>query len=151
MAYVSQHALFHQIPSLQRLFSVPAYTLGRLRADAGAINAWLGTKDTATALHRDPYLNLLAQTAGFKYVRLYADDQTEMLYPDAAVRGGNDNTFTRSAVDVEAPDLVAFPRFAEAKFEETVLRPGDVLFMPRGMWHYVRGLTTSFSVNFWWN
>ena len=52
---------------------------------------------------------------------------------------------------VEAPDLVAFPRFAEAKFEETVLRPGDVLFMPRGMWHYVRGLTTSFSVNFWWN
>lgn len=150
-AYVSQHALFHQIPSLQRLFSVPAYTLGRLRADAGAVNAWLGTKDTATALHRDPYLNLLAQTAGFKYVRLYADDQTEMLYPEAAVRGGNDNTFTRSAVDVEAPDLVAFPRFAEAKFEETVLRPGDVLFMPRGMWHYVRGLTTSFSVNFWWN
>ena len=118
MAYVSQHALFHQIPSLQRLFSVPAYTLGRLRADAGAVNAWLGTKDTATALHRDPYLNLLAQTAGFKYVRLYADDQTEMLYPDAAVRG-NDNTFTRSAVDVEAPDLVAFPRFAEATFEET--------------------------------
>ena len=92
-AYVSQHALFHQIPSLQRLFSVPAYTLGRLRADAGAVNAWLGTKDTATALHRDPYLNLLAQTAGFKYVRLYADDQTEMLYPDAAVRGG---TITRS-------------------------------------------------------
>jgi hypothetical protein len=151
VAYVSQHALFHQIPSLQRLFSVPAYTLGRLRADAGAVNAWLGTKDTATALHRDPYLNLLAQTAGFKYVRLYADDQTEMLYPDAAVRGGNDNTFTRSAVDVEAPDLVAFPRFVDATFRETLLRPGDVLFMPRGMWHYVRGLTTSFSVNFWWN
>ena len=58
---MSQHALFHQIPSLQRLFSVPAYTLGRLRADAGAVNAWLGTKDTATALHRDPHLNLLAQ------------------------------------------------------------------------------------------
>ena len=86
-AYVSQHALFHQIPSLQRLFSVPAYTLGRLRADAGAVNAWLGTKDTA-ALHRDLALNLRRETAGFKHVRLYADDQTEMLYPDAAVRGG---------------------------------------------------------------
>ena len=87
VAYVSQHTLFHQIPSLQRLFSVPAYTLGRLRADAGAVNAWLGTKDTATALHSGPVPRLLAQTAGFKYVRLYADDQTEMLYPDAAVRG----------------------------------------------------------------
>jgi len=136
---------------LQTQFAVPRYTLGRLRADTGAVNAWIGTKDTATALHRDPYLNLLAQAAGFKYARLYAADQTHNVYAETAVRGGNANTFTRSAVAVEAPDLVRHPRFEHALFREALLGPGDMLFMPKGMWHYVRSLTTSVSVNFWWS
>ena len=116
------------------------------------MNAWLGTEGTRTALHRDAYCNLLCQTAGFKYVRTYAADQTRFLYPEETThRGGEDNTFSRSAVLVEAPDTEKFPKFAEARFEEALLAPGDALFLPRGMWHYVRGLTTSFSVNFWWN
>jgi hypothetical protein len=81
----------------------------------------------------------------------YGADETHNLYADTAVRGGNDNTFTRSAVAVEAPDHAKFPRFAEAKYLEAVLGPGDLLFMPKGMWHYVRSLTTSVSVNFWWS
>ena len=48
VAYMSQHALFHQVPSLQTKFAVPPYTMGRLRADTGAVNAWIGTKDTTT-------------------------------------------------------------------------------------------------------
>jgi len=32
-------------------------------------------------LHRDPYFNVLAQCAGFKYARVYAASQTEYLYP----------------------------------------------------------------------
>lgn len=150
VAYMSQHALFHQVQALQGRIAVPSYTMGRLRADTGAVNAWIGTKDTTTALHRDPYLNLLAQAAGFKYVRLYAADQTDCLYAEAAVRGGNDNTFTRSSVCVEAPDYGAHPRFKDAVYLEEILGPGDMLFMPKGMWHYVRSVTTSVSINFWW-
>ena len=52
---------------------------------------------------------------------------------------------------VEDPDLSKHPLFAQAAFVETVLKPGDALFMPKGMWHYVRALTPSVSVNFWWN
>jgi len=37
-----------QIPSLQRLFSVPVYVLGRLAPEDGAVNAWIGTKNTST-------------------------------------------------------------------------------------------------------
>jgi lysine-specific demethylase 8 len=152
VAYMSQHALFHQIPELQSFIAVPKFALGRLCPDTGAVNAWLGTEGTRTALHRDAYCNLLCQTAGFKYVRTYAADQTRFLYPEETThRGGEDNTFSRSAVLVEAPDTEKFPKFAEARFEEALLAPGDALFLPRGMWHYVRGLTTSFSVNFWWN
>jgi lysine-specific demethylase 8 len=55
-----------------------------------------------------------------------------------------------SLVAVEAPDFQLFPLFARAKYAETVLGPGDMLFIPKGTWHHVRSLTTSFSINFWW-
>jgi len=150
IAYMSQHPIFHQIPAFQHMFCIPPFTLGRLHPNVGAINAWLGTKDTTTTLHRDPYNNILAQTAGFKYIRLYSTSQTKFLYAEPAVRGTNDNTFMRSPVCVENPDLTQFPLFSSALYYETILGPGDMLFIPYGMWHYVRSLTTSFSINFWW-
>lgn len=35
------------------------------------------------------------------------------------------------------------------RYTEGLLAPGDMLFMPKSYWHYVRSLTTSCSVNFW--
>jgi hypothetical protein len=55
-----------------------------------------------------------------------------------------------SAVDVERADLERFPLFAHARHYDTVLGPGDMLFIPHGWWHYVRALTVSMSINFWW-
>ena len=46
-------------------------------------------------------------------------------------------------------DLDAHPLAAQAVYTETVLSPGDTLFIPARHWHYVRSLTPSFSVNFW--
>ena len=150
IAYMSQHPMFHQIPAFQHMFCIPPFTLGRIQPDIGAVNAWIGTKDTTTALHRDPYQNILAQTAGFKYIRLYSTSQTKMLYAEPALRGTNENTFMRSPVCVENPNPAEFPQFSSASFSETIIGPGDMLFIPYGMWHYVRSLTTSFSINFWW-
>ena len=50
------------------------------------------------------------------------------------------------------PDAVA--RIARLELRarsvvEGVLAPGDMLFLPKSVWHYVRSLTTSVSVNFW--
>ena len=148
---MSQHCLFHQVPELAKKIQVPSYLLGKLKPDTGAVNAWVGTADTKTALHRDPYSNLLTQTTGFKYVRLYDVSESSKLYPEKSLRDGNSNTFTKSSVVVETPDLKRHPKFADASYFETILAPGDALFMPKGMWHYVRALTPSVSVNFWWN
>jgi lysine-specific demethylase 8 len=93
--------------------------------------------------------------SGFKYVRIYLDDQTEKLYSEAVMTTGaagknQVNAFTRSLVkDVENPDLKKSPKFAEATYFDTILNPGDAMFIPRGAWHYVRSLSTSISVNFW--
>lgn len=54
-------------------------------------------------------------------------------------------------VEVENPDLERFPQFAKAPYQECVLQPGDVLFIPVRHWHYVRSLELSFSVSFWWS
>ena len=152
VAYVSQHPLFHQIPALQEMFTISPYCLGRISVETSAINCWIGTSGTKTAIHRDPYLNLLCQISGHKYVRIYDEQQTKFLYCSHGdvLRAGNANTFTRSPVDPEdSTDAEKHPLARRAEFLETIIEPGDVLFMPKGHWHYVRSLSTSVSVNFW--
>ncbi|TRX96789.1 hypothetical protein FHL15_002095 [Xylaria flabelliformis] len=41
--------------------------------------------------------------------------------------------------------------FKTLPFVDCILEPGDALYIPIGWWHYVRGLSVSFSVSFWWN
>jgi len=41
--------------------------------------------------------------------------------------------------------------FKDIPFVDCILEPGDTLYIPVGWWHYVRGLSVSFSVSFWWN
>ena len=55
-----------------------------------------------------------------------------------------------SHVDIDAPDPQAHPRFEDAPFHQCVLAPGELLYIPRHAWHYVRSLEVSFSVSFWW-
>ena len=44
-----------------------------------------------------------------------------------------------------------FPDAGRAEYAEALLEPGDVLFVPRGWWHYVRSVDVSASVSFWWD
>jgi lysine-specific demethylase 8 len=45
----------------------------------------------------------------------------------------------------------AFPGFLDAEYVDGILAPGECLYIPRGWWHYVRSLSPSFSVSFWWD
>ncbi|KAG8528123.1 uncharacterized protein KY384_007039 [Bacidia gigantensis] len=169
IAYLAQHDLFTQIPSLRNDISIPDYcytdppppakgtTLSKLPAqpklEEPLLNAWFGPAGTVSPLHTDPYHNILCQVVGRKYVRLYSPSETENLYPRVAEEDEVDMSNT-SQVDVEGCDDVMekeFPRFREAKYVETVLAAGQALYVPVGWWHYVRSLDVSFSVSFWWN
>lgn len=160
--YLAQYQLFEQIPSLMCDITVPSFCSARTLQDAAAppnsestppssplVSAWFGPKGTVSPLHNDPYHNLLAQVVGSKYLRLYRAEDTHLVYPREGPLCNNSHinldTILRSKTESDM-----FPRFREAKFQHCVLRPGEVLYIPRHYWHYVRSLEMSFSTSFWW-
>ncbi|KAG1695624.1 hypothetical protein DVH05_019363 [Phytophthora capsici] len=149
LGYLAQHRLFDQIPALGRDILTPDYcTVQREDEDNDediTINSWFGPEGTVSPLHFDPKDNVLCQVVGTKYLRLYAPEESEKLYP---IEGLLSNT---SQVQVEDPDYEQFPAFRSAKYVECVLREGEMLYIPPKYWHYVKSLSTSFSVSFWWS
>jgi len=175
IGYLAQHALLDQISELRRDVSVPAYCADQVKV----VNAWFGTGGTVTPLHYDSYDNLLTQVVGYKYVRLYTSDQTPYLYPHVlkatttkqsaaassdgpaqrqatapddvvAAESSADAQGNISSVNVEEPDLERYPLFQKAQYQDCILAPGDMLFIPQHCWHFVRSLSPSFSLSFWW-
>ncbi|CAI5956234.1 unnamed protein product [Closterium sp. NIES-64] len=53
-------------------------------------------------------------------------------------------------VDLDSPDLTAFPLAPLAPFWDVLLSPGDLLYIPPRYWHYVKATRPSCSVSFWW-
>ncbi|DBA79824.1 TPA: hypothetical protein ACH3X1_008484 [Trebouxia sp. C0004] len=142
--YLAQHPLFDQIPDLRSDIQEPMYcALGE--GEMQSINAWFGPAGTVTPLHHDPHYNLLAQVVGTKYVRLYHPKHSASLYPYQT--GLTQNS---SQVEIDNPDFKAHPEFANLLATECILQPGQMLFIPPGWWHYVKALSVSFSVSFWW-
>ncbi|KAF9350549.1 Lysine-specific demethylase 8 [Mortierella sp. AD094] len=177
VGYLAQHDLFDQIPRLRRDIDIPDYCMvepnerqGYDPPDDVLLNAWFGPRGTVSPMHTDPYHNLLAQVVGRKYIRLYAPKESSKLYcfglgsgeethEEDGAEGEQEQEQGQeqeksllgntSQVNVECPDLDRHPLFAEAQYVETILGPGELLYIPFQWWHYIRSLSTSFSVSFW--
>ncbi|RDW91854.1 hypothetical protein BP5796_01248 [Coleophoma crateriformis] len=177
--YLAQHDLFAQIPSLRNDIAIPDYCFtspppphhtsplapkhSQLPIlDEPILNAWFGPACTISPLHTDPYHNILAQVVGRKYVRLYAPRESGKLYARGVEDGGVDMANT-SAIDIgvlagfdgteqeQKEARERFPLSVDAPYVDCVLEEGECLYIPVGWWHYVRSLSVSFSVSFWFN
>ena len=82
----------------------------------------------------------IAQVYGETEVMLYEPDQEHLLYVDPA----------RPWLSLvrDATDLAAYALLREARCRRIVLRPGDALFVPCGIWHAQRRASSSISVVF---
>ena len=149
VGYLAQHELFRQIPVLGRDIIAPDYCVLGAGLPRGT-NAWIGPKHTVSPLHQDPHHNFLCQVVGFKYVRLYHAD-----VPAAAMHPGVTSFSCHASrvvlEEADRPDFAErFPGFKDLTYQDTLLGPGEMLYIPPRTWHYVRSLSISISVSFWW-
>ncbi|KAI0520900.1 hypothetical protein F5B22DRAFT_598754 [Xylaria bambusicola] len=180
VAYLAQHQLFTQLPTLRNDILIPDYcytsppphptdpSINQPELDEPLLNAWFGPPGTISPLHNDPYHNILTQVVGRKYLRLYSPRETTRLAARGKENGvemGNTSMLDIGVLEGwdEAPDSaehdiegavkngVDGDAFKAIPFVDGILEPGDALYIPIGWWHYVRGLSVSFSVSFWWN
>ncbi|TVY89142.1 Lysine-specific demethylase [Lachnellula willkommii] len=179
MAYLAQYDLFEHIPALRNDIMIPDLCYAPCspphhsspfltkhsalpRLEDPMLNAWFGPAGTVSPMHTDPYHNILAQVVGRKYVRLYAPREHKKLYPRGIEEGGVDMSNTSNVdvglisglddnVDGEKAAIDEFPLFREAEYVDVILEAGDCLYIPLGWWHYVKSLSVSFSVSFWFN
>lgn len=142
VAYLAQHDLFDQITELKDDIVVPEYICQTDQEPR--IKAWLGPKGTVSPLHTDPTHNLLCQVFGQKRIILAAPEDTKNLYPHDHFILNN-----TSQVDFENIDTEKFPLTKLVKFYDVTLQRGDILYLPPKWWHFVRSLSPSFSVSFW--
>ncbi|KAI3523450.1 hypothetical protein L1887_01589 [Cichorium endivia] len=143
--YLAQHPLFDQIQELRNDIVTPDYCFAG-GTEMKSVNAWFGPAGTVTPLHHDPHHNILAQVVGKKYVRLYPASLSEELYPHTESMLKNS-----SQVDLDNMDTNEFPKIQDLEFLDCILEEGEMLYIPPKWWHYVRSLTTSLSVSFWWS
>ncbi|KRG46856.1 cupin [Stenotrophomonas panacihumi] len=111
---------------------------------------WIGNRVIASC-HHDVPNNIACCAVGRRRFTLFPPGQVANLYPGPLelTPGGQ----AVSMVDLAAPDLARFPRFAQALEHgmTTVLEPGDALFIPSMWWHHVQGLEPlNVLVNYWW-
>jgi lysine-specific demethylase 8 len=143
IVYLAQFNLLDHVKELECDISVPDYCYAK-QSEEPIINIWMGPRGTVSPCHHDPYDNIFAQIVGYKYIRLFSPDSNLYPYPADQMLS---NT---SQIDVEnEKDLEKYPDFPIHGYQDIILGPGDLLYIPKGWWHYVRSLSVSFSASFW--
>ncbi len=105
------------------------------------VNLWIGAR-TRSGLHYDPMDNFFVQIFGEKVAILGAPEDRARLYPFP-------DNIAKSRIDPEAPDTTRYPAVERVTFFTETLRPGDLLYIPRGWWHFLRAPGSSISLNLW--
>jgi len=145
--YMAQHPLFQQIPALEVDAPTLEYALiGEDSADISRL-VWIGPGGTVSPLHTDPHDNVFAQVVGTKFVRLYPPSETERLYPYSHLLTNTSQVV--SDLTTETVDDVKYPLFSSASFIEGHITSGDVLYIPKLWWHFVKATSNSVSVSHW--
>ena len=111
---------------------------------------WIGNR-IRVAPHYDAKENVACCVAGRRRFTLFPPGSIADLYPGPFELTPAGTPV--SMVDTMAPDLVRYPRFAQAwrDAQQATLEPGDAIYIPYGWWHGVESLAPlNILVNYWW-
>jgi len=111
-----------------------------------ATSIWVGQKGNFTRLHYDIFHGLLAQLTGRKRVVLFPPNESSNLYCDPLF-SWRQRPPSKLPTDCLRTDKHLFPKFQNVRrYYETVIGPGDVLYIPPLWWHEVESLDISVSI-----
>ncbi len=92
---------------------------------------WFGPAGTITPFHHDLTNNFMAQVVGSKRILMVAAHEINAIY-------NHEHCFT--LVDALGVDFERYPAMRDARIQEAVIGPGEILFLPVGCWHCVESL-----------
>ena len=132
--------LLKEVPELQQDFSFPNFGIRLLK---GVPMLFFGGKDSHTFMHYDIDLANIFHFhfEGEKECILFPQSQTKHLYkvPHSLI--------THESIDFSNPDFEKWPALRRAKGFKTMLKHGEVLYMPEGFWHHMKYRTPGFSMS----
>eukprot|EP00039_Didymoeca_costata_P004501 m.73655 g.73655 ORF g.73655 m.73655 type:complete len:502 (-) comp12429_c0_seq3:96-1601(-) len=114
--------------------------------ERSSINVWLGSTGVLTHCHYDGYHNFYVQVYGRKRFWLFSPSQESLLHPYSYLHPChaqcqvNLSQFSESNETSEIENIVGY---------ETILEPGDVMYLPPLWFHHVQALSPSVSINVW--
>lgn len=130
--------IFRHAPDLVHDFSMPTIMDGFIREFPFM---FFGGEGSKVALHYDIDLShvFLNQFHGRKRVVLFPPEQSKNIYQ---------LPFTvASYIDVNNPDYDKYPALRKVQGMETILNPGETIFMPSGFWHYIEYMDGGYSMS----
>lgn len=129
--------IFKEAPELRNDFDMPTIMDGFVNEMPFM---FFGGEGSKVALHYDIDMShvFLNQFHGRKRVLLFPHDQSRNLYRHPYT--------VASYVDINNPDYVRYPALARVSGYETIIYPGDTLFMPSGYWHYIEYTDGGYSM-----
>ena len=130
--------IFRHAPELLQDFSMPDIMDGFIK-DFPFM--FFGGEGSKVALHYDIDLShvFLNQFHGRKRVVLFSPEQSKHIYK---------HPFTvASYIDVNNPDYEKYPALRNVQGFETILNPGETVFMPSGYWHYIEYTDGGYSIS----
>jgi hypothetical protein len=132
--------------SIRELDTAFDASIGKYHWDRSATSIWVGQKGNITRLHYDIWHGLLAQLTGRKRVVLFPPNESSNLYCDPLFSWSS-RPPSKLPTDCLRTDKHLFPKFCNVRrYYETVIGPGDVLYIPPLWWHEVESLDNSISI-----
>ncbi len=132
--------ILKEVPDLQKDFSYPNFGIRLLKS---LPMLFFGGKDSFTFMHHDiDFANIFHfHFEGEKLCILFPHSETKYLYriPHSLI--------THESIDFANPDYEKWPALQKAQGYSSVLKNGEVLYMPEGYWHYMKYLTPGFSMS----
>ena len=111
------------------------------------LRMWLGSAGLVASMHYDTGHNTHTVLYGAKQFIVAPPSDWDKVYLHPSIHPSNRQSMLPNVTHPR--DTTNFPRVKQMTLLETILRPGETLYVPPFWLHSVRSLTTTLAVNFW--